>query len=411
MSFVMAPDTLDLASETHPCNNATMPLETCNALIANLHAPDGPDVLVVHCQEVHHAEQIKQLEAALLASPQLGLVSSALMVTRTKFEREVLAGHTGLATFVLYRKAKISTLSFVKEDRLEIRTSVFPGKGWNQGGHSNTLLIPCEPTVYRVNTITGQLDHAIHLTSIKQRATKFAKTWEDLLTLVPDLQCVGFVLKDNPGPIENQFTELKPRSPFERVRDHLVYALHEQVPDLAKTVATLDETDTNKALLLSLHQHHVSPHQSGSKPMIETHSIKQFLSEVLKRQTQWIKKCFEPRQFTSYKKKYVEPKSQFEQAYFAYDNNPSIETQQKLLAALDALDSATKDPQKKEALQAFRTTLNGLSEQSSLTSEQTSQRESVFGIAAAEQLMNLYKAPLKALREKEQDRGESIKNS
>ncbi|MCX7117202.1 MAG: hypothetical protein NTW94_04725 [Legionellales bacterium] len=435
MSSVIATNNISLCGITATCGNHTLGDDRCDELIRRLKAPGGPDVVILTCQEVELPAQVKQLERSLSASSEIKLTTSSLMLT---FGRHVLTGHTstGYATLVLYRDDNIKNVSFVKDDVLEIRGSIIPGKRWNHGGHSNTLLITCcqedrpdaTPTVYRVSTLSGQLspssakDSDKDLNNIKQRITKRVRTWDDLVRLIPDLQMFGLdaqnrfhaspngevlILKNNTrttlsaGPEEGiDHTMLRPTSPFMRIRHHIASELIQAAPKLAEEIDAMDETDDNKAILLSLHQHYLSPNgvliiqetsRMDIRPKIAGHTLQQFLGDELARCAKTIEKSFEPRKFTTFKKKYVAPMAHFEKAFRDFCTLQSPEHTESLNRALHELDQATEDPKKKATLQTFQSCLNT---QSISTPSLPKHTGAILGIAEARALDVLYRKAL-----------------
>ena len=103
---------IKITGVTANCGNSTIG-EKASESIVGLLSTDGPGVVVINCQEVNYAKQLAQLKAAIAGHPNLQLVQSGLMVTRTKFERDVIAGGTGIATFVLYDTNKIGSVTSI----------------------------------------------------------------------------------------------------------------------------------------------------------------------------------------------------------------------------------------------------------------------------------------------------------
>lgn len=197
MSIIMSqnlPLTIKIIGVTANCANSTMG-ELASSAIANLlKHEDKPSAVIINCQEVNYKKQLKQLQKTLTATADLALISSGLMVTRTKFETEVLKGHTGMATFVIFNKNKVNA-SFTSDESQQVR-----GQNKNKGGFLNTLMISEKDGLvsHRVRTITGHLNsnsekkRANDWKNIKQKNAFKAQTWEELVAKTPILQVAGY---------------------------------------------------------------------------------------------------------------------------------------------------------------------------------------------------------------------------
>ena len=180
---------------TANCGNSTIGERSTDKLVSIMAAPGGPDILVIHCQEVHWAKERKQLQLALNNHPKLGLVASDLMVTRTKFEKEVIARHTGIATFVLYNTDRVKEAHFAPKEQQMVR-----GKNKNKGGLLNTLVVTKrdDPHPHRIRTISGHLDsnsakkRCGDWQNLKRKNAFEAGSWDELVRSVPDLQIAGY---------------------------------------------------------------------------------------------------------------------------------------------------------------------------------------------------------------------------
>ena len=176
------------------CGNSTIG-ERATANIVSLLNGDGPAVVVINCQEVHYTRQVEQLQRAIASNPNLQLVRSDLMVTRTKFDREVMAGRTGIATFVLYDKTKVGSVAFDPSKAREVR-----GENKNKGGYLNTLVIKAlgSAAQVQVRTISGHLDsnsekkRADDWRNIKKNNAFEAATWTELVAKIPVVQIAGY---------------------------------------------------------------------------------------------------------------------------------------------------------------------------------------------------------------------------
>lgn len=187
------PRLVRFAAVTANCGNSTIGADTSRVIADLLQAPGGPDVLVINCQEVHAKNQLQQLNEAV-ALQKVGVLSSDLMVTRTKPTVEVMSGNTGIATFVLYKKDVVRHASFDKRLAQEVR-----GKNKNKGGYLNTLTITGHGgEILKIKTISGHLDsnservRAEDWKNIKQKNAFEAKTWDELLAKVPLVQIAGY---------------------------------------------------------------------------------------------------------------------------------------------------------------------------------------------------------------------------
>ena len=186
---------LTITGVTANCGNDTLGIKAAQSICDAIEVPDGPDVLVIHCQEVHYKKQRAQLQQAIAAHANIDLVASSLMVTRTTIANlDVLAGHTGIATFVLYKKDKLQKVAFNSQETKEIR-----GENRNKGGYLNILSITDSAGhTHRIRTISGHLDsysekiRANDWQHLKQNSAFEAKTWEELVEKIPDVQVAGY---------------------------------------------------------------------------------------------------------------------------------------------------------------------------------------------------------------------------
>ena len=194
MTPVPATPPLKITGVTANCGNDTVGVTACGSIFALLQAPEGPDVIVLHCQEVHYEKQRLQLMQAIARNANISLAASSLMVTRTTMELEVLAGHTGLATFVLCKQDNVRNAAFDAQEATEVR-----GENRNKGGYVNSLLVTDNAGLtHRIATISGHLDsysetiRAHDWSAIKKKCAFEAKTWEALAARVPVLQLAGY---------------------------------------------------------------------------------------------------------------------------------------------------------------------------------------------------------------------------
>ena len=110
---------LRFAVLTANCGNSTLGKKSCDALLQTLSDDSGPAFIVVHCQELHYPHQQEELLKKLPET--LGCLFSALMPTYTKPTWDVIRGHTGIASLVLYNKSKIKALSFEQTAAQKVR--------------------------------------------------------------------------------------------------------------------------------------------------------------------------------------------------------------------------------------------------------------------------------------------------
>lgn len=185
---------LKIAAATANCGNDTIGVDSCHELVNLVSKPDGPDVLVINCQEVHHRRQQKQLMDEIASQPDVSVTASDLMVTRTKPTVGVLMGNTGIATFVVYKNNRVNSVIFKPDEVKEIR-----GNNRNKGGYVNTLTVTdTAGNTQTIKTISGHLDsgsekkRAQDWKNIKQKSAFEAKNWAELVAKVPVMQVAGY---------------------------------------------------------------------------------------------------------------------------------------------------------------------------------------------------------------------------
>lgn len=198
---------LKLMGVTANCGNQTLGQETCEALADCFQNPLKPPLMVINCQEVHREAALGELQQAVQAKG-LAVASSDLMVTRTKKTPAVLAGKTGMCTFVIYDPKDV-VVSFKADETAKIRRSpsALPwGSSYNKGG----LRTLCEVTpaatsktkqlssALTIQCVSGHLD-SNHLgkrvqdwQNIRRALLPNCDSWEELEAIIPNASVCGY---------------------------------------------------------------------------------------------------------------------------------------------------------------------------------------------------------------------------